>query len=40
MQKTFFFNNFLQSIMGFGVLLILVALPLSILTGYACDAIG
>jgi hypothetical protein len=33
----YFFNDFLKSIMGFGLLLILVALPLSVYTGYAHD---
>lgn len=32
-----FFNDFLQSIMGYGVLLILLMLPLSIYTAYARD---
>jgi hypothetical protein len=34
-----FFNDFLRSIMGFGMLLILTMLPLSVYTGYAHDAI-
>lgn len=33
----YFFNEFLQSIMGFSLLLILVMLPLSIYTAYAHD---
>jgi hypothetical protein len=33
----YFFNDFLKSIMGFGLLLILVVLPLSVYTGYAHD---
>jgi hypothetical protein len=33
----YFFNDFLQSIMGFGLLLILTMLPLSVYTGYAFD---
>ena len=32
-----FFNNFLTSIMGFGLLLILTSLPLSVYTAYAHD---
>jgi hypothetical protein len=36
----YFFNDFLQSIMGFGLLLILIMLPLSVYTGYAHDAAG
>jgi hypothetical protein len=35
----YFFNDFLKSIMGFGLLLILVSLPLSVYTGYAHDAV-
>ena len=34
----YFYNDFLQSIMGLGLLLILAMLPLSIYTGYAHDA--
>jgi len=34
----YFFNDFLQSIMGFGLLLILSMLPLSVYTAYAFDA--
>ncbi len=34
----YFFNDFLKSIIGFGLLLILVMLPLSVYTGYAHDA--
>ena len=34
----YFFNDFLKSIMGFAILLILVPLPLSVYTGYAHDA--
>ncbi len=34
----YFFNDFLKSIMGFGLLLILTMLPLSVYTGYAHDA--
>jgi len=33
----YFFNNFLTSIMGFGLLLILTSLPLSVYTAYAHD---
>lgn len=33
----YFFNDFLQSIMGFGILLILIMLPLSVYTAYAHD---
>ena len=33
----YFFNDFLQSIMGFGLLLILASLPLSVYTAYAHD---
>jgi hypothetical protein len=33
----YFFNDFLQSIMGFGVLLILAMLPASVYTAYAHD---
>ena len=33
----YFFNDFLQGIMAFGVILILVMLPLSIYSGYAHD---
>jgi hypothetical protein len=33
----YFFNGFLQSIMGFGLLLILASLPLSVYTAYAHD---
>jgi len=36
----YFFNDFLKSIMGFGLLLILASLPLSVYTGYARDAAG
>ena len=34
----YFFNDFLQSIMGFGMLLILSMLPLSVYSAYAYDA--
>jgi hypothetical protein len=34
----YFFNDFLKGIMGFGLLLILVMLPLSVDTAYAYDA--
>jgi hypothetical protein len=34
----YFFNDFLKSIMGLGLLLILTMLPLSVYTGYAHDA--
>ena len=34
----YFFNDFLKSIMGFGLLLILSMLPLSVYTAYARDA--
>ena len=33
----YFFNDFLQSIMGFGALLILVMLPVSVHSAYAQD---
>ncbi len=33
----YFFNDFLQSIMGLGLLLILIMLPLSVYTAYAYD---
>ena len=33
----YFFNDFLQSIMGFGLLLILTMLPVSVYTAYAYD---
>lgn len=33
----YFFNDFLQGIMGFGMLLILLMLPLSVYTGHAHD---
>ena len=36
----YFFNNFLKSVMGFGVLLILTMLPLSVYTAYTRDVIG
>ena len=36
----YFFNDFLTSIMGFSLFLILTSLPLSIYTGYAHDAAG
>jgi hypothetical protein len=36
----YFFNDFLTSIMGFGLLLILTSLPLSVYVGYARDAVG
>jgi hypothetical protein len=36
----YFFNDFLKSIMGIGLLLILTMLPVSVYTGYACDAAG
>jgi hypothetical protein len=36
----FFFNDFLKSIMVFGLLLILVMLPLAVYSAYAKDAIG
>ena len=36
----YFSNDFLKSIMGFGLLLILTMLPLSVYTGYAHDAAG
>jgi len=35
-----FFNDFLKGIMGFGLLLILTLLPLSVYTAYAHDAVG
>ncbi|MBN1312949.1 MAG: hypothetical protein JXB30_16160 [Anaerolineae bacterium] len=35
-----FFNDFLKSVMYFGLLLILTMLPLSVYTGYAHDAAG
>jgi hypothetical protein len=35
----YFFNDFLMSIMGFGLLLILSMLPLSVYTAYAYDAV-
>jgi hypothetical protein len=34
----YFFNDFMSKIIGFGLLLILVSLPLSVYTGYAYDA--
>jgi hypothetical protein len=34
------FNDFLQRIMGLGLLLILVMLPLSVYSAYAFDARG
>lgn len=36
----YFFNDFLTSIMGFGLLLILTSLPLSVYVGYARNAVG
>jgi hypothetical protein len=36
----YFFNDLLKSVMGFGLLLILIMLPLSVYTAYAHDAIG
>ncbi len=36
----YFFNDFLASIMAWGLLLILTMLPLSVYTGYAHDAVG
>ena len=36
----YFFNDFLKSIMYFGMLLILTTLPLSVYVGYAHDAAG
>jgi hypothetical protein len=36
----YLFNDFLQSMMGFGVLLILVMLPVSVSIAYAHDAHG
>jgi len=36
----YFFNDFLKSVMGLGLLLILVTLPLSVYTAYAHDAAG
>lgn len=36
----YFFNDFLQSIMGFGLLLILSMLPLSVYSAYAHDVIN
>ena len=36
----FFFNDFLKSIMVFGLLLILVMLPLSVYSAYAKDVVG
>jgi hypothetical protein len=33
----YFFNSFLQGVMGFGLLLILVMLPLSVYSAYAYD---
>jgi hypothetical protein len=33
----YFFNDFLQGIMGFGVILILTMMPLSVYTAYAHD---
>ena len=35
----YFFNDFLQSIMGYGLLLILSMLPLSVYAAYAHDAV-
>jgi|SRR5271157_464257 len=34
----YFFNDFLRSVMGFSLLLMMVMLPLSVYTGYAYDA--
>jgi hypothetical protein len=36
----YFFNDFLKSVMGLGMLLITVMLPLSVYTAYAHDAVG
>ena len=36
----YFFNDFLKSIIGFGLLVILAMLPLSVYTAYAYDAAG
>ena len=36
----YFFNDFLKSIMGLGLLLILTMLPLSVYAGYAHDVVG
>jgi hypothetical protein len=36
----YFFNDFLKSIMGFGLLLILTLLPLSVYSAYAHDAVS
>ena len=36
----YFFNDFLKSVMGFALLLIVVLLPLSVYTGYAHDTAG
>jgi hypothetical protein len=36
----YFFNDFLKSIMGFGLLLILTMLPLSVYTGYSHDVVA
>jgi hypothetical protein len=36
----YFFNDFLKSIMGFGLLLILALLPLSVYSAYAHDAVS
>ena len=36
----YFFNDFLKSIMGFALLLILIPLPLSVYGGYAHDKVG
>lgn len=35
----YFFNDFLMSVMGFGLILILAMLPLTVLTAYARDAV-
>jgi hypothetical protein len=36
----YFFNDFLTSIMGFGLLLILLSMPLAVYTAYAHDLVA
>jgi hypothetical protein len=39
-EAGYFFNDFLRSVMGWGLLLILAMLPLALYAAYARDAAG
>jgi hypothetical protein len=38
LEHDYFFNDFLKSIIYFGLLVILTSLPLSVYAAYSCDA--